>query len=157
MWRTSKNRSRNVLCCNLAFVDYLEELNETIKTPINRNWTSFKQSLPVSLESFQLNSKLMHTPVMLRDFIDQYQDNRISSTKWESPTSKFRSFINRFLIDMLVFIAAIVTVFIIFVIIYIIMGQSKLKVLVATMALQRVKAVDASIPIDKLKVAIQSY
>ena len=25
---------------NLAFVDYLEELNKTIKTPINRNWTS---------------------------------------------------------------------------------------------------------------------
>ena len=30
---------------NLAFVDYLEELNETIKTPINKNWTSVKQSL----------------------------------------------------------------------------------------------------------------
>ena len=37
---------------NLAFVDYLEELNETITTPINRNWTSFKQTLPVLLESF---------------------------------------------------------------------------------------------------------
>ena len=95
---------------NLAFVDYLEELDETIKTPINRNWTSFKQSLPVSLESFQLSSKLI---------------------------------INSFLVDMLVFIAAILTVFIIFVIIYIIMGQSKLKALVATMALQRPRAVEA--------------
>ena len=55
---------------NLAFVDYLEELNETIKTAINRNWTSFKQPLPISLESFQLNPKLMHAPVMLRDFIE---------------------------------------------------------------------------------------
>ena len=81
---------------NLAFVDYLEELNETIKTPINRNWTSFKQPLPASLESFQLSSKLMHAPVMLRDFIDQYQENRITATKWESPISKFRSFINSF-------------------------------------------------------------
>ena len=52
---------------NLAFVDYLEELNETITTPINRNWKTVKQSLPVSLESFQLNSKLMHAPVILRD------------------------------------------------------------------------------------------
>ena len=82
---------------NLAFVDYLEELNETITTPINKKWTSVKQSLPVSLESFQLNSKPKHAPVMLRD--------------WESPTSKFRSFINSFLIDMLVFIVAILTVF----------------------------------------------
>ena len=80
---------------------------------------------------------------MLRDFIDQYQENRITATKWESPTSKFRSFINSFLIDMLVFIAAILIVFIIFVIIYIITGQSKLKALVATMALQRVRAVEA--------------
>ena len=128
---------------NLAFVDYLEELNETIKTPINRNWTRFKQSLPVSLESFQLSSKLMQAPIMLRDFIDQYQENRIAATKWESPTSKLRSFINSFLIDMLVFIMAILTVFIIFVIIYIIMGQSKLKALVATMALQTVRAVEA--------------
>ena len=128
---------------NLAFIDYLEELNETITTPINRNWTSNKQLLPVSLESFQLNSKLMHAPVMLRDFIDQYQENRITTNKQESPTSKFRSFINSFLIDMLVFIGAILTVLIIFVIIYIIAGQFKLKVLVATMALQRVRAVEA--------------
>ena len=44
---------------------------------------------------------------------------------------------------MLVFIVAILTVFIIFVIIYIITGQSKLKALVTTMALQRVRAIDA--------------
>ena len=75
---------------NLAFVDYLVELNETITSPINRNWTSVKQSLPVSLESFQLKSKLRHVPVMLRDFIEQYQENRITAMKWESPMSKFR-------------------------------------------------------------------
>ena len=66
---------------NLAFVDYLEEINDSIKTPINRNWTSFKHPLPLSLESFQLNSKLLHVPVMLRDFIDKYQENRITITK----------------------------------------------------------------------------
>ena len=82
---------------------------------------------------------MLHAPVMLRDFIDEYQENRITATKREHPTSKFRSFINSFLIDMLVFIVAILTVFIIFVIIYIITGQSKLKALVATMALQRVE------------------
>ena len=59
---------------------------------------------------------------MPRDFIDQYQESRITATKQENPTSKFRSFINSFLIDMLVFIAAILTVFIIFVIIHIITG-----------------------------------
>ena len=85
----------------------------------------------------------MHAPVMLRDFIEQYQENSITATEWESQTSKFRTFINSFLIDLLVFIAAILTVFIIFVMIYIITGQSKLKALVATMALQRVRAVES--------------
>ena len=130
---------------NLAFVDSLEELNKTITMVINRNWTSVKQSLPISLASFQLNSKLMHAPVMLRDFIEQYQESRITATKQESPTSKFRMFINSFIIDMLVFIVAILTVFIIFVIIYIVTGQSKLKALVTTMTLQRVRAVEALI------------
>ena len=44
---------------------------------------------------------------------------------------------------MLVFIAAVLTVFIILVIIYIVTGQSKLKALVTNMALQRVRAVKA--------------
>ena len=61
----------------------------------------------------------------------------------EEPNIKFKTFINSFLIDMLVFIAAILTVFIILVIIYIVTGQSKLKALVATMTLQRVRAVEA--------------
>ena len=75
---------------NLAFVDYLEELNDTITMPINRNWPSVKQPVSVSLESFQLNSKLMNAQIMIRDFIEQYQENRITATKWESPTFNFR-------------------------------------------------------------------
>ena len=44
---------------NLTFVDYLEELNESIKTPINKTWTSVKQPLPVSLESFQIKFQII--------------------------------------------------------------------------------------------------
>ena len=51
-------------------------------------------------------------------------------------------FINSFLVDMLIFIAAILNVFLAFVIIYVLMGQSKLKALMATMALQRVRAME---------------
>ena len=128
---------------NLAFVDFLDQLNENITTPINRNWTNVRQPIPTSLDSFQVSSKLLHMPTMLKDFIEQYQENRITATKWENPTSKFRTFINSFLVDTLIFIVAILTVFLIFVILYIITGQSKLKTLVTTMALQGVRAVEA--------------
>ena len=52
-------------------------------------------------------------------------------------------FINSFLVDMLIFIAAILTMFLAFVIIYVLTGQSKLKALMTTMALKRVRAVEA--------------
>ena len=57
---------------NLAFVDYLVQLNVSLNTPINRNWTNVKQPIPISLNSFQISPKLMHAPVMLKDFMEQY-------------------------------------------------------------------------------------
>ena len=64
-------------------------------------------------------------------------------TKQENQKSKFKIFINSFLVDTLIFIAAILTMFLAFVIIYVLTGQSKLKGLMTTMALQRVRAVEA--------------
>ena len=39
---------------NLAFIDYLEQVNNTLTIPINRNWTNVKQPIPISLDSFQI-------------------------------------------------------------------------------------------------------
>ena len=123
-------------------MDYLEQLNETLTVPINRNWMNAKQPIPISIDSFQVNPKLMHAPTMLKDFMKQYRENKMTMIKQENPTPKFRKFINSFLVDTLVFIAAILTVFLILVIIYVLTGQSKLKALITTMALQRVRAVE---------------
>ena len=56
---------------NLAFVDYLAQLNVSLNMPINRNLTNVKQSIPISLDSFQINPTLLHAPVMLKDFMEQ--------------------------------------------------------------------------------------
>ena len=128
---------------NLAFIDYLVQLNVTLSTPINRNWTNIKQPIPISLDSFQVNSKLMHASMMLKDFMEQYQENRMTITKQENSKSKFQKFINSFLVDMLIFIAAILTVIIVLVTIYFLTGQSKLKALISTIALQRIRDVEA--------------
>ena len=128
---------------NLAFVDYLEQLNETLTTPINSNWMNAKQPIPISLDSFFINPKLMHTPIMLKDFMEQYRENKMTIIRQDNQKSKFRRFINSFLVDMLIFIAAILTVFLVLVIIYVLTGQSKLKALVSTMALQGIRAMEA--------------
>ena len=85
----------------------------------------------------------MHTPIMLKDFVEQYHENRMTVAKCKNPSSKFRKFINSFLIGTLMFIAVILTIFLVLVIIYILTGQSKLRALITTMTLQRVRAMDA--------------
>ena len=127
----------------LAFLDYLTQLNVTLNTPINRNWTSVKQPIPISLDSFQINPKLMHAPITLKDFMEQYHENRMTITNHKNPKSKFQKFIKSFLVDTLIFIAAILTIFLALVIIYILTGQSKLRALISTIALQRIRTMEA--------------
>ena len=78
---------------NLAFVDLdLDQLNETIDTPIIRNLTNQKQILPISLESFKINSSLLQTPKTLREFVSQCKEKRnlmdIQEKKFKTPTLK---------------------------------------------------------------------
>ena len=85
----------------------------------------------------------MHAPVMLKDLMEQYWENRMPVTKQENSKSKFQKFINSFLVDTLIFIAAILTVILVLVLIYVITGQSKLRALISTIALQRIRTVEA--------------
>ena len=75
--------------------------------------------------------------------MEHCSENKMTIIRQDNPRSKFRKFINIFLINMLIFIAAILTVFLVLVIIYIVTGQSKLKGLITIMALQRVRAMEA--------------
>ena len=131
---------------NLAFLDHLEELTEITETPIDRNWSHEKQVLPISIESFEINSSLLQVLKMLKDYIKQYQENTKMHLQKQSDNtnSKFKTFISSFTTDIIDFSTALLTVLITLVIIYIITGQSKLKMLVANMVLQCIKAVEAA-------------
>ena len=74
---------------NLAFVDHLAQLNVSLNMSINRNWTHVKQPIPISLDSFQINPKLLHAPVMHKDFMEQYQANRRTVARPQNAKSKF--------------------------------------------------------------------
>ena len=47
---------------NTAFVNYLDNLTETLKFPILLNWTTNEQTLFISLQSFDFNSDLPKAP-----------------------------------------------------------------------------------------------
>ena len=62
----------------------------------------------------------------------------------DNTNSKFKTFISSFIADIIGFSTALLTVLITLVMIYIVLGHSKLKMLVANMALQCIKTVEAA-------------
>ena len=89
---------------------------------------------------------------MLKDYIAQYKHEkeifdlkeRHDIDKLDSETSYKSFFTNNFIIDIFVFIIAIISVITIMIIIYILCKHNKLRTLVATLALQQVKEGSAS-------------
>ena len=141
---------------NLAPVNYFNDTIEELVISILRNWTIQEQILPLSTETFEISPNLLNATKTLQDLAVQYQNKRNILDKKEQELektkeiSKFKSFINSFLADILLFTAAIVTMIIMLVIIYIMYRLSKLKVLVANIAMQCIKGVEATDVSDML-------
>ena len=68
---------------NLAFVNYLEGAVENLHSKVSTNWTTQEQVLPLPIENFDFDPKLLSAPQTMKDFITQYKyrkeikDNRI--------------------------------------------------------------------------------
>ena len=109
-----------------------------------------EQILPLSLETFEINPNFINAPKTLQDLEIQYGNKKNILDKKEQEldkpqeNSKFRSFLNSFLANVLIFTAALTTLIITLIIIYMIYRQSKLKALVMNIAMQRIKAVEAA-------------
>ena len=136
---------------NLAFVNYFDDMiEELVGIPVSQNWMTQEQILPLSLETFEINPNLLNAPKTLQDLAIQYRNKKNildkKEQKLDNPeeNSKFRSFLNSFLADVLIFTATLITLIITLIIIYMIYGQSKLKALVTNIAMQRIKAVEAA-------------
>ena len=98
----------------------------------------------------KINPNLLNTLKTLQELAIQYQNKRNTLNKKEQEldnpeeNSKFRSFLNSFLADILIFTATLITLIITLVIIYVMYGQSKLKALVMNIAMQRIRTVEAA-------------
>ena len=113
---------------NLAFVNYFHDIIEGLGIPVSQNWTTQEQILPLSIETFESSPNLLNAPKTLQDLAIKYQNKRKILDKKDQEldktkeNSEFKSFLNSFLADILLFTAAIVTMIITLVIIYIMYG-----------------------------------
>ena len=142
---------------NLTFMNYFEDILENLGKHISLNWTTQEQILPISLQTIEISSNLINAPKTLRDLAVQYRNKKNIFDKKEQNSdgpkennSKFQVFLNSFLADVLIFTAALITLIITLIIIYVLYGQSKLKALVMNIAMQRIKAVEATDMSDML-------
>ena len=135
---------------NTAFVNYLyqkDNLTETLEVLILKNNTTFQQTLTVSLNISKLDSDLLTTTRTLKDFIHQYGckkeifdlNDRHDTTDENLPNKNF--FCNNFIVDIFLFVTAIISLLVTNVAIYLMCKQNKLKTLVASLALQQVREV----------------
>ena len=136
---------------NVAFVNYFENAIEDLGFSISKNWTTQEQILSISVEVFDFDPKLLSAPKMLKDFVTQYKNKKETMERKGQKeieeakiSSKFGSFLKSFLVDVLLFRVALITIIITIVVIYIVCGQSKVKALVANIALQCTKTVEAA-------------
>ena len=134
-----------------AFMNYFDDILENLGEQILLNWTTQEQILPISLETFEISPNLINAPKTLRDLAVQYRNEKNildkkkqNSDKPKESDSRFQSFLNSFIADVLIFTAALITLIIMLIIIYVLYGQSKLKALVTNIAMQRIKAVEAA-------------
>ena len=59
---------------NLAFANYLDQLDETIDVPIEKNWMHQMQVLPIFIESFNMISNILQAPKTLKEYIKKTEN-----------------------------------------------------------------------------------
>ena len=87
----------------------------------------------------------------MNDFLTEYKYRKEITDKQNQKEieeaqigSKLGSFLDSFMVDVLLFIEALITIVVTLVMMSMVFGQSKLKALVANIALQQTKAVEAA-------------
>ena len=114
---------------NLAFVNHLEDAVESLSSEISTSWTTQEQILPISIENFEFDPKLLTVLQNMKDFLTQYKYRREIREKQNQKEveeakigSKLGSFLDGFMVDVLLLIAALITIVVTLVVTYMVCG-----------------------------------
>ena len=141
------------LTVNTAFTNYINPFNltEDLRFPILTNNTTSEYTLPIFLNNSRFDDSLFTVPQTLKECISQYKHQKelfylkerhdINELDLETPNKNF--FTNNFIMDIFVFIIAIISVITTMIILYVLCKHNKLRTFVVSLALQQVKEVSA--------------
>ena len=144
---------------NTVFLNYFDELISTLDIPFFHNVMRQEHILPISLESDDFDEELLSAPKTLRELVERYKQKKISFDKQHETLDNEKendSFIGTSIFDHLafnifIFVMAVISVIIMFIVIKLIFKGEKMQALVANLAMIRgVKAISKEIEaIDK--------
>ena len=139
---------------NTAFLNYFDELINTLDTPFFHNITRQEHVLPISLESNDFDEQLLSAPKTLRELVERYKQKKISFDKQhetldnEKGNNNFigTSIFKHLASNIFIFVMAIISVIIIFIVIKLIFKGEKMQALITNLAMIRgVKAISKEI------------
>ena len=99
---------------NRAFINYFDNLTNSLKFPIWLNWITYNQTLPIFLHSFDFNPNFLNSPNTLKDFVYQFQHKKeVFNIKKRHninglELAKKNSFFNTHTADVFLFATAII-------------------------------------------------
>ena len=132
---------------NRAFMHYFESLTDDLETHISQNWTMQEQVLPISLQMFEFDSKLLKAPETLKDLVYQYKQKKQILNKRENNNK--HSFFKNLIMDVFLFIATILSMITTAVTVDTVCKHAKLKALITGIGFQPIKQTEAIFGIGK--------
>ena len=79
---------------------YFDSLTNNLENHILQNWSMHEQVLPISLQTFKLDSKLLEAPKTLKEFVHQYQKKKQVIDKKENSHKIKHSFHDNYIMDI---------------------------------------------------------
>ena len=131
---------------NTAFLNYFDELINTLDIPDFHNITKQEHVLPISLESNDFDEELLSAPKTMRDLVERYKQKKISFDRQHNTLDNEKeddNFIGTSIFDNLAFN---IFIFVMLMVIKLIFTGEKMQALVANLATIRgVKALGKEI------------
>ena len=136
---------------NTAFANYLDmfpNLTEPLQFQIIKNKTMYQQTLPINLNISGFDRTLLNGPTNLKKFINSYiKQKEIFDLQERHETTILNTiknfFSDNYIVDIIVFISAIISLLTTILTIYLLHKHKKIGVLIANLVLHQVKEVGA--------------
>ena len=137
---------------NTAFLNYSDELINMLDAPFFHNITKQEHVLPISLESDDFDKELLSAPETLRDLVEKYKQRKLSFNRQHETLDKEddifieTSIFNHLAFKIFIFVMAIISLIIVFIVIKLVFKGEKMRALVTNLAMIKgVKAMNEEI------------